>query len=347
MSSSKASRERGFTLIELLVVIAIIAILIALLLPAVQQAREAARRTQCRNNLKQLGLAIHNYHDTYNRFPIGYLDVLGGNAETTSSGWAWSAYILPYLEQANIYGRINFSTSPYALVTAGGTAVPNQSLMKTLVPGFSCPTDPKPETIANNAGSAASGAGVAAVATISYMGVLGPFDGAPCANTSPLVTVDARNIGIFQVNRTNQMRDITDGTSNVFMVGECRYIKNTTDPGGTAIGSERNIAFGSVTTGGGANCANNSYNNNGAHNHIRSTRHKLNGPLLSGSTLHRAFSSMHTGGASFLLADGSVRFVSENINHSNTDYSAAVLNGPYGTYQRLAGMNDGQVIGEY
>lgn len=312
-----------------------------------QQAREAARRTQCRNNLKQIGLALHNYHDTFNRFPIGYLDVVGGNAERTSSGWAWSAYILPYIEQANMYSQLNFSATPYALTTVGGTAVANQSLLQTIVPSYSCPSDSKPGVIANNAGSAANGAGIAAVSTMSYMGVLGPFDGQPCLNTSPFVTSEPRNIGILTVNGAVQMRDITDGTSNVFLVGECRYIKNTTDPAGNAIGSERNIAYGSVTTGGGAVCTNNAYNNNGAHNHIRGTRHKLNGPMLSSSVLHRAFSSMHTGGASFLLADGSVRFVSENIDHSNTDYTAARLNGPYGLYQRLGGMNDGQIVGDY
>lgn len=347
MKSRTVSQYRGFTLIELLVVIAIIAILIALLLPAVQQAREAARRTQCRNNLKQIGLAVHNYHDTYNRFPIGFLDVVGGNSERTTSGWAWSAYILPYLEQANVFTKLDFSTTPFALTSPGGAAVPNQSLMSTIVPGYSCPSDPKPDTVKNNSGAAATGGGCNAIATMSYMGIFGPFDGAPCKNTTPLVTLDPRNTGILQVNHSNRMRDVTDGTSNVFLAGECRYIKNTTDPGGNSIGSQRNLAFGSVTNGGGANCANNGYNNNGAHNHIRSTRHKLNGPMLASSNLHRAFSSRHIGGAHFLMADGSVRFVSENINHTNTNYTAAKLNGPYGIYQRLAAMNDGQVVGEF
>ncbi len=97
-------RRLGFTLIELLVVIAIIAILIALLLPAVQQAREAARRTQCRNNLKQIGLALHNYHDVFNTFPPGYVAKIANNKTSSErSMFAWGALILPYIEQGNLY----------------------------------------------------------------------------------------------------------------------------------------------------------------------------------------------------------------------------------------------------
>ena len=107
-------RSHGFTLIELLVVIAIIAILIALLLPAVQQAREAARRTQCRNNLKQIGLALHNYHDNFNVFPMGYSDIMAGNSERHGAGWSWMSSILPQIDQAPLYNRFEFSTTPYA-----------------------------------------------------------------------------------------------------------------------------------------------------------------------------------------------------------------------------------------
>src|SRR5688500_4365529 len=107
-------RRRGFTLIELLVVIAIIAVLIALLLPAVQQAREAARRTQCRNNLKQIGLALHNYHDVHNTFPMGYcagMTYVDG-ASDTSPGWSWATYILPQLDQGPLYNQFNWSAAP-------------------------------------------------------------------------------------------------------------------------------------------------------------------------------------------------------------------------------------------
>src|SRR5581483_8700238 len=106
---ARRSWKKGFTLIELLVVIAIIAILIALLLPAVQQAREAARRTQCKNNLKQLGLALHNYHDNFNTFPPG--GVNGTAATSNYQGWGWSIMLLPQIDQAPLYNQINFSLS--------------------------------------------------------------------------------------------------------------------------------------------------------------------------------------------------------------------------------------------
>src|SRR5690242_14988078 len=102
------ARHVGFTLIELLVVIAIIAILIALLLPAVQQAREAARRTQCKNNLKQLGLAMHNYLDVARQFPMGYGAQFTGTAATVQDGnWAWGSFLLPYIDQAPLYSKLN------------------------------------------------------------------------------------------------------------------------------------------------------------------------------------------------------------------------------------------------
>lgn len=340
--------QRGFTLIELLVVIAIIAILVALLLPAVQQAREAARRTQCKNNLKQMGLALHNYHDTFSIFPMGFTDVIPGNTELTNSGWSWMTMILPYVEQGPLYSQFNFATSPYALTTPGGQAVQNQALVATPLAVFSCPSDTKPALAANNAGAAAAGAGTNAIATTSYCGVRGSFNGTFCTNTGTAINFEPRNNGLLIVNGNRRMRDITDGTSNVLVVGEVRWIPLITDINGTAnVGSVRQYVYGNVTNAGGAQCTNNGSTNNGPDLHLRATHQKLNGPPIDASNQHRNFHSRHVGGAQFLLGDGSVRFLSENIDNTATGYTAALVNGPYGTYQRLGAINDGQVVGEF
>ena len=147
-SSGRFRRSRGFTLIELLVVIAIIAVLIALLLPAVQQAREAARRTQCRNNLKQIGLALHNYLSTHTVFPFGkgapYVGAAG------YARWSQHAMILPYIDQAPLYNSIDFNNPPGTPGMAGVIAfmpafvspsAANMVASQTVIPGFMCPTD--------------------------------------------------------------------------------------------------------------------------------------------------------------------------------------------------------------
>ncbi|OYW12365.1 MAG: hypothetical protein B7Z55_18350, partial [Planctomycetales bacterium 12-60-4] len=141
--------------------------------------------------------------------------------------------------------------------------------------------------------------------------------------------------------------EITDGTSNVVAIGEVSW-QPVQDVGGTKYGSDRQFILGNVTTAGGPLCTNIAATTNGPYLHLRSTRKRLNGPLVGGD-VHRAFHSFHRGGAQFLFADGSVRFVSENIHHTDTDVGAndANLNGPYGTYQRLAGINDGQFLGEF
>ena len=335
--------RRAFTLIELLVVIAIIAILIALLLPAVQQAREAARRTQCRNNLKQMGLALFNYEATFNVFPIGYLDTVPGGQANLDGGWSWTSMILPYIDQAPLYNTLTFSTHPYGSVSTAA----NRSAMQVIQPAMRCPSDIGPTNRNDNSGNAA-GNGVANHALTNYMGNLGSFNGDACDDSAFPVFAPPRNNGLLVCNSTRRIRDVTDGTSNVIAIGEVTYIENGTEPGGD-YGSDRNYLYGNITTNGGPNCNQISVNQNGGFNHMRSTRRKMNGPLLNSAQLHRSFHSRHTGGAHFTLADGSVRFVSENVDHSGTDIGTnnANLFGPFGTYQRIAGINDGQPVGEF
>jgi len=199
------SKQRpGFTLIELLVVIAIIAVLIALLLPAVQQAREAARRSQCKNNLKQLGLALHNYHDVYNRFPMGGLALGSGGA------FSPQARLLPFIDGANLSNLIDFS-QPYG-------AQPNVSRNK--VPTYHCPTDPdiRPKLNASNE---------ITNWPISY-----------AANAGEWLTWDAVNrkngTGAFGQRVCMAARDFSDGLSNSLMLSEVKafqpYLKTSSDP---------------------------------------------------------------------------------------------------------------------
>ena len=308
-----------------------------------QQAREAARRAQCQNNLKQLGLALHNYHDTFSVFPPGYMDGFAGSGQ--DGGWSWQAQILPQLELGNIFDQINFEYHPHGPV--GVTDPDGRNMLATATPlaAFSCPSDPKPETDAIHETGDASYQ--AALATSSYCGVLGPFDPAPCTNSGGGGNggpPSRRMIGLFTINQCRSMGDMTDGTSNVLVVGEVTW---GTGPGETT----NNFLYGSVRPSGQANCNGLTPNHperTSAYNHLRSTRQKINAPI---GTDWRNFASRHTGGAQFLLGDGSVRFISENINNTvapwggPNGYQANPRN--IGTYQRLGAINDGLVVGEF
>lgn len=195
------TRQAGFTLVELLVVIAIIGILVALLLPAIQSAREAARRSQCFNNLKQMGLALQNYHDTYATFPPAFIN---------RQGWMLNTYLLPYMEQAALYDELN-TRDPMDLATPA-----TLNLARTVISGFVCPSDawtvPTQSKYAINGYTIAMG---------NYLGVMGPQDFRCSANGA---TVNS----VFFMNSSIKMRDITDGTSNTFACteratnGKCR-----------------------------------------------------------------------------------------------------------------------------
>lgn len=205
------SRSRGFTLIELLVVIAIIAILIALLLPAVQQAREAARRTQCNNSLKQIGLALHNYHDSHKTFPPGWVD----QNQAYVSNWGWQAYLLPMLEKENLYKQLQVGASSLAITL---DHAPSFQLMQTPLPFLRCASDSGPDI---NTGTPLVSESLQgrAVTTSNYVGVNG---GATWSEGEQLS-------GSFGRNSRIRLRDYADGTSNTVVVGERAWALGTAD----------------------------------------------------------------------------------------------------------------------
>jgi prepilin-type N-terminal cleavage/methylation domain-containing protein/prepilin-type processing-associated H-X9-DG protein len=187
--------RRGFTLIELLVVIAIIAILIGLLLPAVQKVREAAARLKCKNNMKQIGLALHSYHDRTERLPPGYASGVGANGDT-GPGWGWAAHILPDVEQDNLFRQINLSVQ----ITAPAHAAPRTQALKV----FLCPSDIELGTFAVTNTSVS-------VAHANYVGVFG---------TNEMEDNPSAGNGTFFRNSRVRFGDITDGLSNTYVVGE-------------------------------------------------------------------------------------------------------------------------------
>ena len=339
---------RGFTLIELLVVIAIIAILIALLLPAVQQAREAARRTQCRNNLKQLGLALHNYHDTHGVMPFMRWTV--GNPYYNNHA---NLALLPFVDQSPLFNQVSTSLTVGATtyLPMGFTAAPYSwdtvyPPWKQQVPGYLCPSDANSLVKYSNIG------------TQCYRLCLGDSVNGMYAATSTR--------GIFGSNSRTQMRDITDGTSNTIAMSE-RANKNFGDqprilwgvagpvdvstpvaclalntgiyyPTGTGIvrgadvpsmwsdGSPHCAGFTTVLPPNSASCTNST--NYVADSIISATSH-------------------HTGGVHVVMADGAVKFISNNINSGNLAVAPTVAASPYGVWGALGTKAGNETVGEY
>jgi prepilin-type N-terminal cleavage/methylation domain-containing protein len=351
-----ASRRRiGFTLIELLVVIAIIAILIALLLPAVQQAREAARRSQCQNNLKQLGLALHNYHDVFNGFAPGYIAssdaVRAPTVSTNLSQWAWGASILPQLEQGALYNNFNVGQIPLgtALVETsppGSGALDKTLLAATIVPPFICPSDAG-RSVSTGVGvdqQLRDAAGVwRKIAKSNYIGVntsrrwhsggrmTGPDEGHE-SQWTPAPNVNQSPNGMFFRNRAVKIGDITDGSSNTLAIGERAY-SFTVGATGTTIVCRAGTFLGNDI----------SNEQLTLHRSLGSLAVPMNSDVEAECI--RGFASPHTGGCFFLFCDGGVRFVSENIDHK--PMGATLPDLVDSTLERLAGRNDGQPVGEF
>jgi prepilin-type N-terminal cleavage/methylation domain-containing protein len=305
MSRPVASR-RGFTLIELLVVIAIIAILIALLLPAVQQAREAARRTQCRNNLKQLGLALHNYHDNFTKFPPGSFWNIPwppppGNTTVHHKG-SILIHLLPYIDQAPLYNQYNFIIANTDVATFPGSTT---ELRTTVIPGYLCPSNTfGPKSGANAVANYAACVGAAntggATGSPTCMCPNTPFQAWLRPNTAP------NNVpGMFTRNyRTTSLRDCTDGSSNTIFFGETR----------PQCSGHHSAAWANANNGQGLTSTLIPIN----YNSCDRTNPPPNPAAACGSwcnwVTELAYKSQHTGGAHMLFGDGTVRFLSENIS---------------------------------
>lgn len=324
--SAMARRSRGFTLIELLVVIAIIAVLIALLLPAVQQAREAARRIQCRNNMKQMGLAFHSYHDSYGQFPPGYLFVNGGGNLPMNYGidggvddanlHNYAEFLLPFLEQAAIYNLINFRQPNMAPVDLTSFTLPNyavsdnQNVLNQVIPTFVCPSASVPQ----------QKVAYTEFLTIPVNYSTGRSDYSPSCGIWQELILDQvpengkgqsgsyRGEGVLSGKKTrNGVKQITDGTSNTILMYELagrpglwrvgRKVSDTSNDKGagwTHIDHAENWMGGSLfdgTSPGLGTCLVNCTNQSGT-----------------------GMYSFHSGSVTILLCDGSSRSIGSNLS---------------------------------
>lgn len=336
-------KRRGFTLIELLVVIAIIAVLIALLLPAVQQARESARRTQCKNNLKQLGLSLHNYHDVYNRFPFGFSQA--GYKNTTGM-----TMLLPYFDQGPLYNTLNFSmpmgkwnnNSSSPITMPGPPPAQNLAASNVKLNALLCPSDNGNPFLNDDPTYYGCGSSGNQSYLTSYGFSMDENPGTVVPSTTPsgmpynAYTWSAyegiHSRPLFGAESNSGIRDITDGSSNTVAIAETCLTVYNGDPQTWScvewVGGAVVYFFNGGTSGNGK------LNDWYAPVSWQAWGGEPPSAGKPGTVISWASpSSLHTGGVQILLADGSVRFVSENL-------SVVIVN-------NLAYIADGNVIGDF
>jgi prepilin-type N-terminal cleavage/methylation domain-containing protein/prepilin-type processing-associated H-X9-DG protein len=322
MRASHRSKA-GFTLVELLVVIAIIGVLVALLLPAVQAARESARRMKCNNHLKQIGLAVHNYHDGYQTMPLGWNYNNPLEAAEFNSPWkskyGWLSRILPYIDQAPLYNTLN----PQNDIERSIESPVLRAQLQMPLPIFRCPSDMAPAT--NISRLMMGTATEIALATANYVG---------STHSGGVPTPDPSN-GIFEVNVSHSFREITDGLSNTIVASERAWeVVHGSVCGAAVVWGTRGVPVANTDR-----VWNTMFNGKGMINSPN------NANVTTQNTCRSGVSSKHPGGVNVLLSDGSVRFVSENINQKpDVDRSVLVIDS---TWEYLIARDDGTPVGDY
>ncbi len=335
---ARSKRVRTFTLAELLIVIAIIGTLIALLLPAVQHARKSARATSCRNNLKQIGIALHAYHNAHNTFPPGCL----GQADdpVNIEAWGWAAFLLPHIEEDPLHSTLNLEQYTLPGVMASSQLQP---LLRTPIEVYRCASDGDADLLNNfrtlsgfmlpakfNVSACLlptttnSGDFGVFLAASNYVGSFGDFWRPDGSMTTP---ADFVGNGVFGSNVTLRMREIADGTSSTFAVGERstrQYASVWTGVDGWNRCEREGVPMVLATAFYRINADPNPYN------------------LSCDPQGAAGYGSAHPNGANFLMLDGAARFVDEGIAFANDDNPSKL-----GVFQRLARSNDGQPIGDF
>jgi prepilin-type N-terminal cleavage/methylation domain-containing protein/prepilin-type processing-associated H-X9-DG protein len=318
--------RRGFTLIELLVVIAIIAVLIGLLLPAVQAAREAARRAQCVNNLKQMGLALHNYHDALGAFPMSYAAraKFVDGATDTAPGWGWTTMVLPQMEQSPIFNSVNFVLAV--------EAPQNTTVIRSQLTAYVCPSDITSGPFQVLDGSTPGNA-LTTMTPSSYAACVGN----DLTDATTGLNNDGLGNGVMFRNSGIRLAGITDGSSLTIMVGE------------RAWANVKGVWAGVITNGTTRRGAMNRCPLTGAlfypaaplvqaHGHLMNTDTDEDGGLDD-------FSSLHPGGANFVFADGSVRFLKTVLRDSGKTPNGATIYSPSSlVFQALTTRNGCEVV---